>query len=393
MNVWSRAAILLSILGAALAGPAVGTALAAKGTTVIGHVYVDDNTTGVNTIAAFNRLSNGSLTATDGSPFAAGGVGTGSGIGSQGAVQLSADDRYVLAADAASNEISVLRVRPDGSLRVAEGSPVPSGGTRPVSIAVHGELVYVANQGDVPNVTGFWLNPGGHLRAIPDSTFDLPSGSNPGDVLFSPDGKVLAVVLVGHDSGPSPIDGAIATFTVGGDGTLSPAPGSPFAAQENGPFGSAFSPQDSSHLFVTNAHAGAGQGSVSSFAVGADGSLVAAGAPVGNGQTGTCWAAISPDGAALFAVNTGTSVISGYSVELSGSLALASTTALANPAALPNLGAVDAQVDPTGSFLYVTESRQNGVAALAVSGTSLSELPGSPFTLPAGATAAGIAVD
>jgi 6-phosphogluconolactonase (cycloisomerase 2 family) len=392
MNVWSRAAILVCILGATLAGPAIGTAVAAKDPAVIGHLYVNDNTTGVNTVAAFDRLSNGSLTAIDGSPFKAGGLGTGGGIGSQGSLQLSADDRYVLAADAASNEISVLRVRPDGALRPLEGGPIPSGGSRPVSIAVHGALVYVANQGDVPNVTGYRLNPGGHLRAIPDSTFELPSGSNPGDVLFSPNGKVLAVALVGHGSGPSPIDGAIATFTVGGGGTLSPAPGSPLAAQENGPFGSAFSPQGS-HIFVTNAHAGLGQGSVSSFAVGADGSLVAPGPPVVNGQTGTCWAAISPDGAALFAVNTGTSVISAYSVGLNGSLALASTTALANPAALPNLGAVDAQVDPTGSFLYVTESRQNAVAALVVSGRSLSELAGSPFALPAGATAAGIAVD
>jgi len=45
-----------------------------------------------------------------GSPFAAGGAGTGTGIGSQGALQISSDGRYLLAVDAGSNEISVLRI-------------------------------------------------------------------------------------------------------------------------------------------------------------------------------------------------------------------------------------------------------------------------------------------
>ena len=42
------------------------------------------------------------------------------------------------------------------------GGPVPSGGNEPVSIAVHGDLVYVANAGDgAAGYTGFTLNPGG----------------------------------------------------------------------------------------------------------------------------------------------------------------------------------------------------------------------------------------
>jgi hypothetical protein len=42
---------------------------------VTGHVYLDDNTAGSNTIAAFDRHADGSLTPLPGSPFAAGGVG------------------------------------------------------------------------------------------------------------------------------------------------------------------------------------------------------------------------------------------------------------------------------------------------------------------------------
>ena len=52
-----------------------------------GHVYVNDNTKGTNTIGAFDRHADGSLTPVPGSPFVAGGAGTGSGLASQGALQ------------------------------------------------------------------------------------------------------------------------------------------------------------------------------------------------------------------------------------------------------------------------------------------------------------------
>src|SRR5437660_588291 len=115
---------------------------------VVGHVYVNDNTAGTNTVAAFDRHSDGTLTPLHGSPFAIGGAGTGHGIGSQGALQLSGDGRYLLAADAGSNQVSVLRIKPDGELTRVGGSPVSSGGADPVSIAVNGNLVYVANAGN-----------------------------------------------------------------------------------------------------------------------------------------------------------------------------------------------------------------------------------------------------
>src|SRR6202008_599586 len=76
---------------------------------VVGHAYVDDNTAGENTIAGFDRHADGSLTPITGSPFRAGGARSGVGLASQGALQLASDGRYLLAVDAASNQISVLR--------------------------------------------------------------------------------------------------------------------------------------------------------------------------------------------------------------------------------------------------------------------------------------------
>jgi hypothetical protein len=53
---------------------------------VAGHVYVNDNTAGINTVAGFDRHTDGSLTPLAGSPFSAGGRGTGTIVGSQGEI-------------------------------------------------------------------------------------------------------------------------------------------------------------------------------------------------------------------------------------------------------------------------------------------------------------------
>ncbi|MGA8456057.1 MAG: hypothetical protein WB800_11695 [Streptosporangiaceae bacterium] len=53
------------------------------------HVYVNDNTVGVITIAGFDRHANGTLTPEPGSPFRAGGAGTGAGLASQGSIQIA----------------------------------------------------------------------------------------------------------------------------------------------------------------------------------------------------------------------------------------------------------------------------------------------------------------
>ena len=146
---------------------------------MIGHVYLDGNTAGVNTVAAYNRAPGGALTPTPGSPFQVGGAGLGTGLGSQGAIQL--DGPYLLAVDAGSNQVSVLRTNPDGSLTPVLGSPFSSGGVKPVSIAVHDNLVYVANDGNATtsaNYTGFFLTPFGQLVALPNSTVNAPGAAN-----------------------------------------------------------------------------------------------------------------------------------------------------------------------------------------------------------------------
>lgn len=372
----------LAVIGSfSFASPAFA---ANPGTGASAHVYLDGNTTGANTIVAYDRHADGTLTAIPGSPFAAGGSGLGRGLGSQGAVQLTDDGQYLLAVDAGSNQISVLRVGPDGSVGPVPGSPFASNGIDPNSITVHGSLVYVSNAGNggPGNYTGFRLNAAGRLTPIPGSTFDVPADAAPGQILLNGDGTKLAATRVGS----SQID----SFTVGHDGRLTAAPGSPYAAQGLGSFGSDFRPTDPNQLFVSNAHNGAGLGTVSAFTDTADGTLVSIGnSPFADQQTAPCWVTISNDGRYLFAVNTGSGTVSRYAIDPSGSLTLLGSTPVNSGG---GVGGTDAALTPSSQNLYVNETAAHGVAEFAVNGGDLTELPGSPVALPSGVTAAAGAV-
>jgi 6-phosphogluconolactonase (cycloisomerase 2 family) len=360
--------------GAAVAG-------ASTASPVVGYTYVNDNTATANTIAGFDRHADGSLTPIPGSPFTIGGAGLGAGLGSQGAIQVTRDGRYLLAVDAGSNQISVLRVSA-GGVPVQVGQPVSSGGVEPVSVAISSYgLVYVANSdagGSDGNFTGFRLGFGGTLRPVPGSTVAAPAGSGPADVLFNTTGTRLVGTLVDT----SQID----SFVVLPNGRLFAAPGSPFTAQGLGQIGAEFRPTNPSQLFVTNAHNGAGLGTVSAFRDGFLGQLTSIGSsPYADFQTAPCWVEISHDGRYLFAVNTASANISSYSINPDGSLVLIGSFAIKDGGA-----DIDARLSPDGKYLLVDGAGHDFVSVFAVNGGNLTELPSSPTPLPAGASSSGI---
>jgi 6-phosphogluconolactonase len=372
---WSRRIVAGLV---ALVGVAAAPAVAAAQSHQSGYVYVNDNTAGTNTVAGFARQVDGRLTPLAGSPFDARGAGTGSGLASQGAIQVTSDGRYVIAVDAGSDQVSVLRTKRDGALGLVD--VVSSGGGNPVSVAEHNGLVYVANAGPSgSNYTGFTLNAGGRLRPLAGRAVSLPADAQPGDVLFNSTGTNL----VGTRVGSSQID----SFSVGSDGRLTPAAGSPFAAQGAGPFGSEFRPTDPGQLFVSNAHDGAGNGTVSAFSVAADGALSSIGAsPFADLQTAPCWVEITRDGEFLFTVNTASGSISRYSIAADGTLTLLGSTQISGQS---GLGAVDARLSGDGHTLYVDESRIAAVGEFDVNRGQLTEL--GSVSLPSGAAPAGIA--
>ncbi|HEY1517930.1 MAG TPA: beta-propeller fold lactonase family protein [Solirubrobacteraceae bacterium] len=375
---WPRTVVAaLLTIAAAVAAPAVATAHPTHGR----FVYVNDNTAGTNTVAAFVRNPNGGLTPVPGSPFNAGGAGSGTGLASQGAIQVSSDGRYVLAVDAGSNQISVLRIGHDGALKLVPAGVVLSGGAQPVSVAEHDGLVYVANAAAADsNYTGFTLTDGGHLRPLAGSTVTLPTSAQPGDVLFNSTGTNV----IGTRVGTSQID----SFRVASDGRLIPASGSPFAAQGAGPFGSEFRPTKPDQLFVSNAHNAAGDGTISAFRVARGGTLSPIGSsPFADKQTAPCWVEITHDGEFLFTVNTGSGSISRYSIARDGALTLLGSTQVSSQA---GVGAVDARLSPNGQTLYVDEGRVDTLGVFAVDGGQLTEQ--GTVALPTGAAPAGVAV-
>src|SRR5215471_901621 len=148
-------------------------------------VYVMTNKNPGNSVLQFQRAANGDLTLIR--EIATGGSGTGANgadpLGSQDSLVLSADGQLLLAANAGSNEISVLSTR-NGQLTWLSKSW--SGGTFPNSVTLSGDLVYVLNAGS-SNITGFRLDTHGVLHWI--ATVNLPTGViKPNDIRFSPDG-------------------------------------------------------------------------------------------------------------------------------------------------------------------------------------------------------------
>jgi 6-phosphogluconolactonase len=146
-----------------------------------------------NQIIAYARAADGSLI--EGNHYATGGRGSGGTtdpLGSQGSLTLSQDHSLLFAANAGTGDLSVFRVN---GAKLALVQVVSSGGSAPVAIAQHGNLVYVINFAGNSNVVGFQFDGGsGHLVGIPNSIRYLSAtNTGPSSLAFSPDGRFLLV--------------------------------------------------------------------------------------------------------------------------------------------------------------------------------------------------------
>src|SRR5271154_554527 len=237
-----------------------------------GFVYTETNGAN-NAVLVFNRAANGSLTLAATVPTGGAGGGVVS-VGSQGALALSQDRRFLFVANEGDGSISVMERTPAGLKAVGK---VSSGGTLPVSITVSGSLVYVLNDGvhgsSPANITGFYFDAfNGFLSQIPNSTRSLsaPSPTVPAvgpiaaEIHFDNAGSFLYVAEVGTS--------LIDTYSINRDGT----PGVDRIQNSfgNAPFAFAFDP--GGHLVVTEVRESlgtAGQGAVTSYRQNRDGTL------------------------------------------------------------------------------------------------------------------------
>jgi 6-phosphogluconolactonase (cycloisomerase 2 family) len=214
-----------------------------------GFVYVQTNEPERNRVLAFRRAGDGTLTPAGG--YETGGAGDGKPhLTSQGSVVLTGDGRYLLVTNAASGDLSVFAVGPDG-LTLLETVRT---GRAPKSAAEHAGLVYVLNTGE-PSLAGFRLS-GAQVQALVGSARELAAGTDPAQVGFSPDGATLVVTQRGTN--------AIAIYLVAETGQL----GQPLVQPSPGPTPYGFAFTGRGGLVVTEAFgAQAGKAAVSSYRI------------------------------------------------------------------------------------------------------------------------------
>ena len=302
----------------------------------IGAVYVMTNAA-TNAVVIFQQDHAGILT--NAGSVATEGAGSGDGLdalGSQGALALSDDHRWLLAVNAGSSEISVFRVVPEGLALVDK---VGSGGSFPISVTIFHNLVYVLNAGGAPNITGFTLSHHGELTPLDHSARSLGAGGF-AQVGFDPQGEVLVVTAKTNN--------AILVYAVGRNGL----PGMhPVVSNSQGltPFGFLFDARG--HLLVAEA----GSDAVSSYDLLPNGTLKVISPSVANGQTATCWIAGNRRGD-VFTTNPGSQSLSAYTLT-AGHGALSLRNATAGFGNRP----IDLALSLNGRFLYALDPANGGI--------------------------------
>jgi 6-phosphogluconolactonase (cycloisomerase 2 family) len=329
-----------------------------------GHVYVMSNAKGANEVAVLRRDRVGGLDKLG--VYRTGGQGVGVGttapppdpLGSQNALVLSDDGRFLFAVNAGSNEVSTFLVFGD---RLVLLDVTDSGGSFPVSLAQRGDKLYVLNSAGHANVTAFHIDLFGRLSPVRGSSrvigTDSPLVGNQPDVAttatqlqFDRSGRWLAVAV--KDSASK---GFVELFAVDGRGNLAQDP-EITPSNDTAPFGFAF--DDENHLLMSQGGASA----VISYAVERDGGLRTLSPSLASGQAATCWLAANRHYA--FTANAGSSTVSAYRVDDSGKLSLLESGVAAN------LGAghapTDLKLTKDGRSLYVNSPGAGSVVSFAV---------------------------
>jgi 6-phosphogluconolactonase (cycloisomerase 2 family) len=274
------------------------------------------------------------------------------------------------AVNAGDDSLSMLAIDADGEL--TQLAKIASGGKRPVSIAVHGDVVYVTNQGDVAaaqvdaNISGFRVK-ANDLVAIAGSTRALSATTDvhPTDLAITPDGAYVVVI----ERFASKLD----TFKLV-DGVAQPGNFQASAGMQ--PFAFDFSPEG--NLVVAEVGNGTATGSsVSSYAVSATGVLTPITAALPTHQGAACW--IVTAGGFAYIANAATSNITGVAISETGVLTLRDASGIT---AVTGAGANDLAVSPDHGYLYSLAAGPHEIRPFAIrpdgSLTALPALTGVP---------------
>lgn len=342
-------------------------------------VYTMTNATTGNQVLAFNRLANGTLSRPR--AFGTAGLGTGTSLGNQNALVLDQANSCLYVANAGSNEITSFAVQPDGLSFV---NKIGSGGSRPVSIAVHAYWLYALNAGgavgDADNISGFTVDRDCRISPLANSTRPLSaSNTAPAQVQFTPDGKVLIVTEKATNK--------INTYLVSADGLTA----GPNVQASTGitPFGFAIGKRN--QLLVSEANGGIPDGgSVSSYSIKPDGKLETISAAVPTQESATCWVVMSNDGRFAYVTNTDSESLSTLGINFGGGLSLQNPDGISGKTG-PGTTPIDLALSNDGLNLYALDNTLGSIAAFRVNVTTGRLIPIQLLGgLPAGAN--GLAV-
>ncbi len=326
MTRWSRritgVLATLGILAATAAAPALGDKPGRGSFEQQGPgsaVFVQTDALAANQIIVYDRRGDGTLAPAGAYPTGGrGGQLTGSVVdhtASQGALTYDPADNLLLAVNAGSNTISVFSVFGD---RLALRQVISSGGSFPVSVTARRGEVFVLNAENGGSIQGYAVAYG-HLLPIPwlHRPLGLATGNpgepeqfthTPGQVAFSPDGSNLIVTT--KAAGQS-----VEVFRVYPFGGISRAP--VVTPDPTVPFAVTFDPQG--HLLLAEA-----AGALATFQVNGDGTLTQIDS-VATGQAATCW--ITPAAGYYYTSNAGSATLTGFRDAFNGQLTLLGNTA------------------------------------------------------------------
>jgi 6-phosphogluconolactonase (cycloisomerase 2 family) len=316
-----------------------------------GAVYTQSNNPAGNTVIFFQRNQDGTLTQRGEVPT--GGLGADNQppfsfpvVDASQSVRLSPGGHLLFVVNGGDSSLSSFVITPSGPVLADHVATGPAG-SLPISVDIHGNLVYVLNELS-GNITGFTVSDDGTLTPIPGSTQSLSTPGPSGvaaQIGFSPDGRAINVT--------ERLTNLIDTFPMHG-GVPGPAVASPSTGHQ--PFGFTYHHPDD--LIVTNANAQAGfVGSASSYDLNAGNTppLTPISGPVANGSFAPCWIVLTKNEKWAFVANTLGSIlgtgqdISTYAVSPHGTLTFDHNT-------LGTTGFTsDIDISEDGHYLYVLQ--------------------------------------
>ena len=307
-----------------------------------------------NVVLGFSNDGTGKLTKLPHSPYQTKGFGT-TGVftdvqfDSDGEMIANSAGTLMFATNGHSNTVTVFSINTDGTMRPLPGAPTASGGQQPASVALKENvlpnnisMLMVMNKasdpgqtGGVPNYTTFQVSTTGVMTLNAGSTFSLPSGTSPSQVLPRP-GRLVQFFADEF------MNNKIVNYQVNASGILTEVSE---ALASSVTLGAVVEPGIQKAVYAGEPMANL----IAAFSYDQLGNLALAN-EVANSGTLVCWLAENTAGTRLYT-----------SESASGTVSVYDTTGAAKPIQLQHFSlAAGSQpahlkLDPTGNFLYVVD--------------------------------------